>query len=71
MLCREFNMLLYFLYKIDFYINILLALQIQPYKRRTMINTDMNSPAYQREKKQTFLICIVVIVVIILLLVFL
>jgi t-SNARE complex subunit (syntaxin) len=34
-------------------------------------NTDMNSPAYQREKKQTFLICVVVIIVIILFLVFL
>jgi len=36
-----------------------------------MTNTDINSPAYQREKKQTFWICLVVIIVIILLLVFL
>jgi len=34
-------------------------------------NTDMNSPAYQREKKQTFMICVVVVVIVILLLVFL
>ena len=42
-------------------------------KKITMINTntDMNSPAYQREKKQTFLICVIVIIVIILLFVFL
>lgn len=34
-------------------------------------NTDMNSPIYQREKKQTFWICVVVIVIVILFLVFL
>jgi uncharacterized integral membrane protein len=34
-------------------------------------NTDMNSPTYQREKKQTFWICVVVIVIVILFLVFL
>jgi hypothetical protein len=34
-------------------------------------NTDMNSPAYQREKKQTFMICLAVVIIVILLLVFL
>jgi hypothetical protein len=34
-------------------------------------NTDMNSPAYQREKKQTFMICLAVVIIVILSLVFL
>jgi len=45
-------------------------IQLQ-YTNMITTNTDMISPAYQREKKQTFMICVVVVVIVILLLVFL
>ena len=56
-----------------------ISIKIQYYKSNittpiyNMINTntDMNSPAYQREKKQTFMICVIVVVIVILFLVFL
>jgi hypothetical protein len=35
------------------------------------IDVDINSPIYQREKKQTFMICVIVVVIVILLFVFL
>jgi hypothetical protein len=45
-------------------------IQVQ-YTNMINTNTDMNSPAYQREKKQTFMICLAVVIIVILLLVFL
>ena len=45
-------------------------IQLQ-YTNMITTNTDMNTPAYQREKKQTFMICLVVVIIVILLLVFL
>jgi len=41
------------------------------YTNMITTNTDMNTPAYQREKKQTFMICLAVVIIVILLLVFL
>jgi len=62
------NKLKFISIKIQYYKSNIIQLR---YTNMINTNTDMNSPAYQREKKQTFWICVVVIVIVILFLVFL